>query len=470
MENPNDFSQQVIDAVQAKTEWYNSTIMPQILDDYRLLHTCVKNLYDLMIKKSIIKSDPYKLDRKISGVTPLDNSQYIETERSTIIGMRFSEYETMLDWICTYYKFSIELVKIPEIKKLLDYNNSFLWNSLTPNNAMPNTRGLGQLVMEMKHSADPLTSSSINDILSKCQKASNNLVKMFKDLTEFQKEVYKSRIRKDIFQHPKFEKEKADASAAGEMQQIKKLFTTVFGKEPFYTQLVQEVIDEDHAANKAELQAALIKKLGIKQETVQKKNQGPDLREMLMAAVQTLCAFTIPLQTVYTKLNENNDILQSESNTFWGKLMAALKKAFNIPEKPVEYEVLILEQATNTYRKQRLEFTEFTADLLKKANFYNSFSVKGSVGYKKFFTADSTKVLEFLSKQITDIQKISVLLKALDDFFKNNAQPENRPKIKGLSMEIMAIKNNLVNTNQRRGEYISYFEEQEQMKKLGITN
>ena len=37
-------------------------------------------------------------------------------------------------------------------------------------------------------------------------------------------------------------------------------------------------------------------------------------------------------------------------------------------------------------------------------------------------------------------------------------------------MELMAIKNNSVNTNQRRAEYISYIEEQEQMKKLGIQN
>lgn len=469
MENPNDFSQQVISAVEAKTEWYNSTVMPQLLESYRLLHSCVKNLYELMIKKSVIKADPYKLDRKISGVTPLDNSQFIENERATIIGLRFSEYETMLDWICTYYKFSVDRLKIPEIKKLLDYNNSFLWNSLTPNNTMPNTRGLGTLVMEMKRSADPLTASSINDILSKCQKATNELVKICKDLTEFQKEVYKARVRKDIFQHPKFDRDKAAASAGDEMQQIKKLFTSVFGKEPFYTQLIQEVVDEDHAANKAELQAALIQKLGIKQESNEKKNKGPDLREMLMGAVQSLCAFTTPLQTVYTKLNENNEVLQSESNTFWGKLVAALKKGFNIPDKPVEYDLIIIEQATNTQRKQRVEFTGFGAELLKKCNFYNSFASKSSAGYKKFLDAESSKVLDFLAKQIADIQKILILLKAFDDFFKNNAKAENRSKIKGLSMEIMALKNNLVNTNQRRAEYVSYVEEQEQMKKLGIT-
>ena len=115
-----EFSKKVIEAVETKIEWYNSTIIPQISENYRLFHTCVKNLYDLMIKKSLIKPDPYKLDRKISGIKPLDNTQFIDGERITIIGMRFSEFETMLDWICTYYKFSIDSLKIPEIKKLID--------------------------------------------------------------------------------------------------------------------------------------------------------------------------------------------------------------------------------------------------------------------------------------------------------------------------------------------------------------
>ena len=176
-----EFSKKVIEAADAKIEWYNSNVIPQISENYRLFHTCVKNLQDLMIKKSLVKPDPYKLDRKISGIKPLDNTQFIEGERTAIIGMRFSEFETMLDWICTYYKFSIDSLKIPEIKKLLDYNNSFIWNSLSPNNTMPNTRGLGQLIMEIKRGGDMLTSSSVSDIISKIQKANSEIARIFKD-------------------------------------------------------------------------------------------------------------------------------------------------------------------------------------------------------------------------------------------------------------------------------------------------
>ena len=60
MADPLEFSQKVIEATQTKIDWYNANVMPELVDDYRLFHTCIKNLYDLMIKKSLIKPDPYK--------------------------------------------------------------------------------------------------------------------------------------------------------------------------------------------------------------------------------------------------------------------------------------------------------------------------------------------------------------------------------------------------------------------------
>ena len=58
---------------------------------------------------------------------------------------------------------------------------------------------------------------------------------------------------------------------------------------------------------------------------------------------------------------------------------------------------------------------------------------------------------------------------ALDEYFKNKANAVDRTKIKGISMELTAVKNVLVKVNQHRAEYVSYKEEQEQMRKLGIT-
>ena len=76
------------DAVKAKNDWLNSDLLPKTLDNYRLLHTCVKNLYEVLVKKSLITPDPYKLEAKISDITCPEESPYIENERSLVCGPR----------------------------------------------------------------------------------------------------------------------------------------------------------------------------------------------------------------------------------------------------------------------------------------------------------------------------------------------------------------------------------------------
>ena len=466
MANPIEFSQKVLEAIDARAQWYEENVMPKILDNYRLMHTCVRNFYDLMIKKSLIKEDPYRLDQKISGIKSPENSQYAETDRAHIIGVRFAEYETMLDWICTYYKFSVDNLSITELKKLLDFNNAFSWKNLSANSDSPNTRGLAEMINEMRRNADALTNSAISDTVSKCQKATAELDVALKDLAEFQKEFYKGKIRRTVFMHPKFDEDKAFKSAGEEMNQIKKTFPVVFAKTlPFYTQLVEELIKEDQDANKEKLQDALLKKLAIPNTEKKKKNKEIDPKELLMSTAQSLCAFSTPLQTICAKLSENNQLLQTYANSGFAKFL----QAFGISEKPVTYEITILEKATGTQRKERIEFNPFCADLQKRMNFYNAFALRTSPGYKRLLAADEKKVLEFLSKQISDMKNIAQILKGFDTYFKNSSTPEIRPKIKGLAMELTALNNSTINTSQYLAEYISYVEEQEQMKRLGIT-
>lgn len=470
MENSVSFSQQVIQAVDNKSAWYNENFMPQLLDNYRLMHTCVENLTELLEQKSLIKPDPYKLDRKISDIKGPDNTQFIETERGVIIGARFSEYETMLDYICTYYKFSIEHMNIVEIKKFIDFNNSFCWTSFTANSNKPNTRGLAQLVSEARNGSSALTVSSIADMLSKLSKATVDITNQLKELTDFQKEVYKCHIRKDIFEHPKYDNEKASGSAQEEMAQIKKLFPSVMGKQPFYTQLVEEIVSEDHDGNKAQLQEALLKKLQVQKKQNTKKEKKIDTKELLMNAVLALSGMGTQFEAIQNKFNENHQVLQNEHNSFMEKFKAVLRKAFNMPEPQIIYKLMVTDPATQTTKKMEYDFTALMNELQKKTMFYNSFNLKKNPGYIKIENAPEEKILDFLTKQMADVQKLSSLLKAFDDHFKQAPAVENRSKIKGISMELTIIKNNLINTNQHRADYISYVEEQEQMKKLGITD
>ena len=73
---------------------------------------------------------------------------------------------------------------------------------------------------------------------------------ILKELTEYQKEAYKAKLRLDIFCHPSFNKDKAAASASDELAEIKRMYVEVIGKKTFYHELVSEIVQEDHSPNK----------------------------------------------------------------------------------------------------------------------------------------------------------------------------------------------------------------------------
>ena len=108
-------------------------------------------------------------------------------------------------------------------------------------------------------------------------------------------------------------------------------------------------------------------------------------------------------------------------------------------------------------------------ELATKARRYTAISQKNSVGYKKVLALPEDKILDFVSAQISECNRLLIILNALDGFFKSAAAPYDKAKIKGLKIDLTTLKNSIIKTNQHRAEYTSYIEEEEQMRKLGIT-
>ena len=465
------FRQELQTALSQKQEWYNSECLQEMLSQYRLLHTCVHNLYENFVKKSLIVPDPYRLDKKISSIVVPDSTPFAESDIPNIFGERFSDYETMLDYICTYFRFSTESFTLQNVKKLLDFNKVFEWDDLSMNNAKMNTRALAITVNGAKSGAPNVVQSMINDSVAKSAQASKTIEKMLTELAVFQRELYKGGLRKDLFEHPDFDKAKAAESAEGELSEIKRLYSKVTGKKNFYNDLVNEIIEEDHGPDKERKQAAVLEKLAIKNaaKTAAKKKTGPDTKEMLMQTVLALGATAPTLIQLHTKLTDNFDVLYTRKANFWNKFMALLRKAFNLKEKERICQLPVKDAKTGVERVQKLNVSDFLSDLAKKERIYNGIAAKGNE-YQKIESVQEDMILSFVNKQISELQSKFVIINSLDAYFKKEVQNELKAHVKGMQIELSALRNSIINANKKRSDYVSYKEESEQMQKLGISN
>ena len=59
-----DFTEQLKSAIKEKSDWFNQEQLCKLSENYHLLHTCVRNLYDVLVKRALISPDPYKYTQK----------------------------------------------------------------------------------------------------------------------------------------------------------------------------------------------------------------------------------------------------------------------------------------------------------------------------------------------------------------------------------------------------------------------
>ena len=235
--------------------------------------------------------------------------------------------------------------------------------------------------------------------------------------------------------------------------------------------LVNEIIEEDHGPDKERKRAAVLDRLAIKgiAKAESKKSPGPDIKEMLMQSVLAVGATAPTLIQLHGKLSENFDLLYERKATFFTKLIAALKKALNIAEKERICNVPIKDTKTGLEHTQKLKINEFMFDFSKKERIYSGIANKGAE-YNKISAASEDAILVFVNKQVSELQSLFVVLNSLDAYFKKEVATEFKARVKGMQIELSALRNSIINANKKRGEYASYKEEAEQMRKLGISN
>lgn len=470
MDYSETFSKELFSAFDEKLAWYDREELPRLLDEYRKLHAYVENLINTLLNKGSIHEDPYKLDKKISDIPVIEDGFYNENERNMVIGMRLSDLESALTFICNYLTFSVANLNLERIKRLSSLNAVFAWNSVSTNSTKPNARGLAEILAAVRQGSDSLAISVVNDSISNASKSTLIINGILKQLVDFHKEVYKIEIRKVLFSHPSFVEAKPVATAEAYMTQIKKVYTSVMGKQAFYTELIEEILVENFGPNAEKAQKNLLEKLRVNKTETKVAEKIIDTKEILMDSVRILAGVVPQLTQIISKLEENKKLLESEDSSFLERLSGFVRKVFNIKPQKMYYRLNIKNPITGEHKVENLEMENFLSSLHNRVRFYTSFSLKKNPGYKKIELLSNDKIVDFIVKELAENQTMLDILTALEDYYKSNISAIQQSKIKGVKMETIALKNTLIKTNQRKAEYVTIIEEQEQMKKLGIHN
>ncbi len=465
-----EFERTLYDAAEEKIIWYNTHALPKMLENYRTFHSAIRNMVDMFEKKKLLLPDPYKKDKRVVNVSLPESEEFTDAEGPTKLGIRLSDYESSLDFLCNYIQFNVESLGPDTIKKLFLFNSFLDWNNLNRSNNLSNNRYFGNMVIAVKNSTDTMSVGLLNNMLSVAAKSIDEINTELKKLTAIHRQLYKIEVRKNIFNNPDFTTIYNTLNAQNGLNEIKRVFPKYMGKQRFYPDLIEELVQEDFGSSMESLRKTALKAFQTELKKEEEKENKVDTRALLFDVVKIMQAFAPALDVITQKIQENHELLQGENRGVLRKLYASLRVAFGLQNKTIEYKIKSVDMLTQVEKPETIDYNKFVDGMLQRSRIFSSLGVKNSTLFTKLEDESEEAVLEYVQKRIGDCQSLYGTLVGFDNFFKTEVAEVNRPKVKGLKIDLDVIKNIILKANKYKAEYVSTVTTEEQMKKLGISN
>lgn len=466
METIKEFTERLSAALEARKQEFNTVLLPQMQENYNIQCTAVQAIRSLLLKKRAIHDDPYKYDSRMTEIEIPSTETFMDSEKAGVLGSRLSHYEMMLDFLNNYYQFNTDFLTPKKISVLLELNNTFLWDNFSNTVTHPNTKGLVEIMQTIFSSPDNLSASLLRDSVSHLAKSAGIINTLLKELTLFQREEYKLLIRQEIM--PKVSVSQNDClNPSGVLKDIKKIFPSILKKQPFYTDLIIEVIKEDYGSEGDGLRQEVLNKLSPKKDKKPEEKVEENYRRSLLLGLKFLGGTASHFRLALEKIKSNEELIYKSGRSLFKNILKAIRQALNVAEHDKEITITVIDPVTQSKKRQIINYSTFEKEMSRKIALFQSISVSGSAAQQKIKTLSDEVLLNLLTKYIAESNELIKEMTGLDEFYKT-VKPDLRSKIRGIKIEITTITNSIIKANQCRAEYTAFTEEAAQMKKLGI--
>ena len=467
MEGTAPFGDRLEQALELQRGYLDQTALPQLKGLFETLHGSFQNFQTVLVRKSLVKEDPYKEEQKISEIQLPPNTEVAEIEKADQMGLRLSLFDNQLDFLLHYYQFSVDYLSLKRIKLLVGLTKFINWDHLSTTSTHINTRLLAELVNKVRGASDTFSIQVINTTQNQLVELCSAIGRTLKSLSTYHRERYKLEVRKAVVDLLNLKPEAVRADRATAISQIKKRFSQSLSGMPYYDDLVKEILEEDYGQQSQKQQETVLKQLSITEKKATKKKQ-VDFRTLLLDAIRFLSASGKPVERALAKLNESSSIIEEYRSKIDSPFRRWLSRVLGKKRESRVYEVEIVDPATAVAKSMSVDFDNLHKKGVQTSRLIASYGSKTNPGYARLESMDEEGLYALLEHNIAEMQNMTKLLPALHSYFQEEMDANNRGKLRGVRLEVNAIHNSVVKANQRRHEYVSRKEEQEQLKKLGV--
>ena len=298
--------------ISAKQDQLDKTEMAKLKDELRTFHASFASLYNIYLKKKLIDEDPYKQEAKITEIEAPDSSTFLEAKRIEALTIRLANYDNQLDYLVNFYQLGVDYLNLDRIKRIVGLVRYIDWTGFSPDAQGLMTKTVALLTNQSKAGVDPLTLSIIGESCSRLSKTTQSSMKILKDLSTFYREKYKLGVRQGI--------SKDMSASEATPENIRKKFPSALPGQPFYKELIEELIREDYTDSGPDLKETILNTLRVKEEKPKAVKPAVNLKNTLLDGIQVIGGSSNTLTDIAGKLDENHAIMENKKRGFIHKI------------------------------------------------------------------------------------------------------------------------------------------------------
>ncbi|AEJ62194.1 hypothetical protein Spith_1936 [Spirochaeta thermophila DSM 6578] len=462
-----EFTEQLEHLLTERTHYLNTTTLPRLKDELRSFHTAYKTVYELLLKKGLVHEDPYQYEQRSAEIEIPPRDPFPEHEAADQMSIRLAAFDTQLNFLLTYYQFTIEFLSLERIRRILQLVNYIQWEAFTATSTDITTRHAAVLVQKLRQGNDTLSGKIAGSSLDALTQTKQRILSLLRELSLFHREAYKFRVRQLLLlQHP------APAGAGPQefASHVKRHFRATMGDQPYYRDLVQEIYEEDLGPHSEQKRAEVLARLASPREDRDRERRRKEdaLLLLLLESLTTLLSTSTPLREALRILNANLALYTGRKRTLWEKFKDWIISLTHSDRKGPVFELDYVDITTGRQTTESLDMGEFGAFLSRLATSMDTYRRKLQQRGLELLRGQEDEALEYLARTLEHLTRTIRRLKATETYLKTELQRTEREKILPFKNEVSQIQTLMQRSNQKRHEYIARKEEEEQLRRLGI--
>jgi hypothetical protein len=428
-------------------------------------------LFELFLRKGMIREDPYEYGRKANDVGAPSDEPFLETEKRDQVSWRLDSLRKHLETVSTGWKLDVIGLDLGQLKRLSALVRYLPWAGLSEQSQSPTAKAVAQFVHSIRMGTDRVTAVVVKDAVNRLAQTQRELAVLVSEFASYQRERWKAELRGKALPKVPLDRQKPEAKREDTLRALRHAVAESMPGSPFYPELAGEILDEESAPQAEELRARLLDGLARTEEPApaaapKRAPPQPD-RNALLDAVRLLSRAEGEMQSALATLTVNAQRLAGPTRGLSGFLHRLLAALAGRHEKERTVEVEYVEQ--DGTRHETVVLAPFLESVKRKVDLMGSLGDEAGQAFTRLAAAADDQLLEFVERQLSDLMVMHRRMGGVNARLQAATPPgrsaDRRGEAKGIRLELSAVKNFLVKANQKKHEYTTRLEELQQYQR-----